>query len=216
MLSTTTDRVGYLEPFMGACSVLTAMAPHFSAPAAGDVHPDLVMMWQAMQRGWAPPQEMTRERYAWLRNQGPSPERAFAGFGCSFSGRWFGGLDATPGRARRGSKTAAVICASALERKRPALTSVFIVQADYRKWNPGPGVVVYCDPPYAGTTGYGTGGWDVDQFWVTARQWAANGATVFVSEYSAPDDVECVWLAGHRVTAGSDMYRRSVERLFRL
>jgi DNA adenine methylase len=48
--------------------------------------------------------------------------------------------------------------------------------------------LVYCDPPYAGTTQYGAfDGFDHVEFWDTMREWAKTN-TVVVSEYSAPDD----------------------------
>lgn len=217
MLSMTTERTFYLEPFMGAASMLVNMAPNFSAPAAGDVMPDVVLMWQAVQQGWVPPAEMSRERYDWLKTQQPSPERAFAGFGCSFSGKWFGGLDATPGRANRGTQTAAQIAYNSITTKRPALTGVFIHQGDYRQWIPGPGTVVYCDPPYTNTTGYGgTDPFLSGLFWATMERWTARGATVFVSEYVAPLAWRCVWEFERKVTAGSDKSKLSTEKLFTL
>ena len=64
----------------------------------------------------------------------------------------------------------------------------------YDAWDIGPGDVVYCDPPYAGTTGYkGTPTFDHDQFWDTCRKWHELGASVFVSEFTAPNDWRPVW-----------------------
>jgi DNA adenine methylase len=78
--------------------------------------------------------------------------------------------------------------------------------------------VVYCDPPYAGTTAYaGAPTWDAEKFWTTMRRWSADGATVFVSEYSAPAGVECVWSAEVRTSLKSTDNQGTVsEKLFRL
>jgi|SRR6186997_1936676 len=211
MLSTTTDRVGYLEPFVGGAWVLEQMAPHFSAPAAGDVMLDVALLWQAVQQGWVPPTEISRERYDELRNAEPSAERAFAGFGCSFGGKWFGGY------AKNDPSHAADYAGAAhrsIIKKTPVAQRSFITHADYRSWAPGPGVVVYCDPPYSGAPA-----WDADQFWATARQWTADGATVFISEYSAPADARVVWSADVLQAlngARSGTQGTVAEKLFRL
>lgn len=188
MLSMTTERQTYLEPFMGGAWVLAQMAPHFAAPAAGDAMPDLAMMWQAVQRGWVPPTEMSRQRWEQLRYESSSPERAFAGFGCSFGGKWFGGYAPRPERQYADAAHKNVM------RHGDLIRGVFVEHADYRQWQPGKGTVVYCDPPYEGTTAYGgVSEFSSGEFWDTMRWWNYWGATVFVSEYSAPSDWRCVW-----------------------
>jgi len=51
--------------------------------------------------------------------------------------------------------------------------------------------LVYCDPPYRGSTGY-DGWFDSRAFWQWCRDKTREGHTVFVSEYKAPPDFECV------------------------
>lgn len=226
MLSMTTERTFYLEPFMGGAWVLAQMAPHFSAPAAGDAMTDVALMWQAVQRGWVPPTEVSREWYERLKDGLPSPERAFAGFGCSFGGKWFGGYAANKridgdkviaGQSARNYDYAGAAGRS-IERKREAVTRTFIDHTDYRNWIPGPASVVYCDPPYDGTTPYtGAPLWDSVTFWATMRQWSAYGATVFVSEYAAPDDWHCVWESETSACLTASGNRlRVTEKLFTL
>lgn len=97
-----------------------------------------------------------------------------------------------------------------------------MIHRDYRDCTPDidANTVVYCDPPYAGTTGYkGTDPFDHVEFWNTCRVWADAGAAVFVSEYSCPDEVgECVWerpqTDGLRKRGGTKT--QSVEKLFQI
>ncbi len=50
-------------------------------------------------------------------------------------------------------------------------------------------MLIYCDPPYSNTKEYtSVRGFDSALFWSTMIQWAQNN-TVFVSEYSVPDDI---------------------------
>ena len=52
--------------------------------------------------------------------------------------------------------------------------------------------LIYCDPPYCGTTqAYGTGNFDTEKFWDVMRLWSQNN-DVYISEYLAPEDFECV------------------------
>ena len=60
---------------------------------------------------------------------------------------------------------------------------------DYRNYEHREGDVVYCDPPYAGTSGYGCE-FDHDAFWEWVR---TRTYPVYVSEYRAPDDFIPVW-----------------------
>lgn len=52
--------------------------------------------------------------------------------------------------------------------------------------------LIYCDPPYQGTSGYKTGAFNHEKFFEWCRRQALKNI-VFVSEYNGPDDFECVW-----------------------
>ena len=84
------------------------------------------------------------------------------------------------------------------------------------------GTVVWmgqCDPPYKGTTEYKDSGFDHDKFYDWCREQAKKNI-IFVSEYDAPDDFECVWsqevkssLSANGVCGGS---KKSIEKLFKV
>lgn len=179
----------------------------------GRLQPDLILMWNAVLGGWDPPASLTREEWYVLKDSEPSALRGFAGFGCSFGGRFFQGYaKESPGRFRvRGAHNSVL-------RKAARMTGAKILRADYREFDPGPGTLVYCDPPYAGMKRYvGVGSFDHAEFWAVARSWAGNGATVLVSEYEAPDCAELVWERAARVTLNRDSNTGgATERLFRV
>lgn len=179
----------YLEPFVGGGAVFTRMAPHFDRSIAADTHEDLILMWQAVKEGRVPPDTLTEVEYQELRHAEPSARRAFAGFGCSFSGKWFGGY------ARPSSYGQDYIGGSSrvVRRQAPPFRDAEILRADYREFSPGSDTLVYCDPPYANTTGYSTGDFDSAEFWQTMQEWHNNGALVFVSEYQAPPPWSPIW-----------------------
>ncbi len=213
MLPAAGHRHAYLEPFVGGGWIFAQMAPAFRWAAAGDAQPDIVKLWQAAADGWVPPMQLSREEYRAQRHAEPSALRAFAGFGCSFGGKWFGGYgDNARGDDFVGAAHRAVLAKA--EVFRPAL----IRHTDYAAWRWPTGLrpLIYCDPPYAGTTAYeGTPAWDPERFWATAEGWAASGAQVFVSEYDAPPGWSCVWRATVKVSLAAHTNTATAEeRLF--
>lgn len=206
------DRDTYIEPFLGAGSVFTLVAPHFPRALGADAMPDLVMLWNAVQQGWTPPTEVSEEEYQALRNAEPSPLRGFVGFPCSFGGKWFGGYARDP----KGGRNFAASASRSITKKLAAVPHACFVVADYRSLPVSERTVVYADPPYAGTTPYaGAPPWDAEAFWATATEWVTKGASVFVSEYQAPEGWTPVWEGAPQGSLARDHgATRVAEKLF--
>ena len=87
----------YFEPFVGGAWVLQEMT---GKRIASDGNFALIEMYKALQKGWIPPESITKEQYAeYKAKQDPSdPMTAFVGIGCSFAGKWFGGFAFSEGR----------------------------------------------------------------------------------------------------------------------
>lgn len=182
----------FVEPFAGGFNLTT----HAENPRiAADINPYIVALFRAAQEGWIPPEHVTPEQYAAIKNNKDSypPELVgFVGFGCSFGARFFGGY----ARDKKGEdcspvpgRTSARVVAQA-----SGLIGVNILCCDYREIPTPPSSLIYCDPPYANTTGYSkTPTFDHGAFWSWCRDKKAEGHTVFVSEYTAPDDMACVF-----------------------
>lgn len=74
--------------------------------------------------------------------------------------------------------------------------------------------LIYCDPPYVGTTGYNGGDFDSDRFWEWARE-VSKQNLLSVSEYKAPDDfVSILEIAKTCQYSATNNSKRTVERLF--
>ena len=73
-----------------------------------------------------------------------------------------------------------------------------------------PGATVYCDPPYANTTGY-IDDFDHERFyrWLRSMEFP-----VFVSEYSMPDDFICLASIDKACTYSSSKTIKRVEKMF--
>lgn len=72
-----------------------------------------------------------------------------------------------------------------------------------------PNSVIYCDPPYANTSGY-TRSFDHARFWGWVRECPH---PVYISEYTAPSDMKIIAAFNHRKT-NSQTSTHSVEKLF--
>lgn len=211
-------RTRYVEPFIGGGAVFAKVAPHFEDAVGMDVVPDLILLWQAIAEGWLPPEELTREEYDALRHAPPSALRGFAGFGCSFGGKWFGGYAKRDPRInKRGIPYSGTrYAADALTRQAPNMQGRFIL-GDYTTAPVTADTVVYADPPYAGTTGYGAAGaFDTGRFWRTATAWAEEGAVVLVSELEAPEGWSAVWERAMPTYVRGGGKQRAAERVERL
>jgi len=96
----------------------------------------------------------------------------------------------------------------------PNLISVHFIQSDYKNLEIPPNSIIYCDPPYKGTVKY-KNGINHNEFWEWCRNKSKEGHAVFVSEYNAPADFECVWQMEISNTLSKQNNFKSVEKLFK-
>lgn len=179
----------YFEPFVGSCAVIENIS-HLDRRAS-DGNEYLIAMYKALQNGWIPPQNITEFEYQYVKQNKDLDKAltAFCGIGCSFSGKWFGGYCRDKKNTNRNY---ALNAHNTLLKQLPKIKNVLFKHSDYREWNPKKSLI-YCDPPYCHTTGYGLfDKFDSDEFWDIAREWSKNNI-VFISEYQAPNDFECVF-----------------------
>lgn len=206
----------WVEPFVGGFNLLPAVdVDRRASPYCADSHPGLVTLLRAVRDGWDPPCEVSEQRYADLRRAGDwrDPETAFAAFGCSFGAKQWGGY----ARNAKGDNYAERARKSLL-RKRPAMQGVEFAVADYRGAPVDERSIVYADPPYAGTLGYGVD-FDHDEFYAWCEACAALGAVVVVSEFTRPDRPGWreLWRHERRIQIDSRLDNaRKVELLLRV
>jgi DNA adenine methylase len=170
----------YFKPFVGGGSVLCRMS---GIRIANDINSDLIALYRAIQIGWEPPTNVSKEMYDLAKDNSEllSPHiRAFLAVGCSYGGKWWGGYAQSDGRNYADES------AKNLLKQKPKIQDAAFTSKHYREFTPH-GMLIYCDPPYADTTSYdGYGDFDNDEFWETMQVWSQDN-TVFVSEYTAPD-----------------------------
>ena len=72
------------------------------------------------------------------------------------------------------------------------LTDAESTCSDYREVALPKDCVIYADPPYNNTTGYGKEKFNSEEFWEYARN-TSKEHLMFISEQNAPDDFVSIW-----------------------
>ena len=179
----------YFEPFMGMAGVFRHMIGSNGRECIGcDAHEDLMIMWSSIQKGWVPPTHISMDLHKVLKTEPPSAIRAFAGFGCSYMGRFFSGFS----DSSRQSYNQIMSFSEKIMSNRVR----FLDHSDYTKHSPV-NMTIYCDPPYIESGKSNNlvsqfNCFDHSVFWETIRTWSKNNI-VFISETRSPADFVCIW-----------------------
>ena len=218
LLNYIEDTDCFIELFCGSCNLTLDLfeSMQFWRPSKlilNDFHTDLMKMWKAViEEGWVPPNSITEEEYEALRNAEPSALRGFVGHACSFGGIWFSKFAKTSDNRNyclNGKNSIMKIAKILVESN----TDIEIYNLSYEQVPVPDGSLVYLDPPYLNTAKPGAGNeFDHEKFWQYVRELSSR-CMVFVSEYVAPEDFECVL----EIPVSLDMGNREsrVERLFK-
>lgn len=207
----------FVELFCGSCSVIRNVE---GPRIANDIHPYLIDLYKAGITGWEPPKVITEEDYRYIKNNDvPRELKGFAGFYYSFGGKFLGTYRRNK-KDRKGSlvnsKRVGDLAIKDFGKLISDLKGTEFYNLPYYSVKLPKYSIVYCDPPYAGTTGYTTGNFDSNLFWDYVRS-ISRYHKVFVSEYRAPKDFKSIWSRSTGVTlnnAGAGNVSSAVEHLF--
>lgn len=218
----------FVEPFCGGCNITERVT---GKRIANDIHPELIAMYKALQSGWLPPKRISEEEYKRIMAAGSPELKGYAGFTHSF-GAVYGGT------YRREVHRSGVVTGTGIKLKSnyanmeyvgnfsrvqaldqiKLLKNVKFINGPYYDLEIPKNSIVYCDPPYAGTSEYVTAKFNSANFFQWCRVQKEEGHIVFVSEYNAPDDFKCVW--GREVKTHLNSHRGKAfsvtEKLFTL
>ena len=177
----------FVSLFCGSCAIESKV--NADVKILNDKHPYLIAMWRALQDGWIPPEEISKEQYKYIKEHKDENMAlsGFVGFGCSFGGKWFGGLASN----KRGDNYCRRANKSVLKDMNGLQNATFLC-LDYKDVEIPQGAIVYADPPYDNTTGYSLGDFDSNEFWDYVRKLSETNI-VLISEEKAPDDFVSIW-----------------------
>jgi DNA adenine methylase len=202
----------WVEPFVGGGNIIDKVqGERIGADVNGYSIEALIAIRDCVTDLPKTNKEFTEDDYTALRKNDDYKYKGYAGFAFSYAGKWLGGW-------RRDSKNKRDYVNEAYRNalnQSPLLQGVKLVNESYLKLQIPDNSLIYCDPPYEGTTKY-ENDFNHVVFWQWCRDMANEGHTVYVSEYNAPNDFKCVWqkeiassLTKH---TGS---KKAVEKLFK-
>ena len=210
-----------VEPFCGGCNLTT----HFEGKIiANDLNKNLIDLFKEAISGREFPDFVSGEMYEEARNGNLDDAlTAYIGFCASYSGKYFAGYVGNNYlservRIRNYQREAINNFLLTVEGLR-SMRDLEFSSLPYYDLEIKEGGVVYCDPPYFGTTGYKTGEFDHERFWKWAEA-VSEHSTVFVSEYTTLSDFFCAGVGEGRpsitVQNGKESNRKIIHQYIKL
>jgi DNA adenine methylase len=216
MLKDRKDGQYWVEPFVGGANMIDKVDGN---RIGADFNPYLIEALKLIRDNpKSIPEVITESEYKSAQAEKPlTGIVGFIGFAMSFGGKWFGGYR----RDKAGTQGCIENMKTQTRRSRNSaikqsefIKNVDFIHSSYADLEIPPNSIIYCDPPYEGTTGY-KDKFNHADFWQWCRYKAKEGHTVFVSEYNAPDDFECIWQQELNVSVAKDgKHKKAVEKLF--
>lgn len=215
MLPFRREKQLWVEPFVGGANLLDKVT---GPRLASDVNPNVISALKTIRDNLRliPKQnsEFQEQDYLEIRKDPSHPLFGYVGFALSYGGKWFGGW--CRDSLQRRDYVAEAYRNAAKQSK--LLQGAKLLCCSYSKLKIPARSIVYCDPPYQGTTKYSASNtFDYDHFWEWVRSLRNLGHTVFVSEYAAPKDFRCIYKKSLASSLTADTGNKySVEKLFTL
>jgi len=206
----------YIEPF---CGGLGTMDKVLGNRIASDKNKYLIAMWQGLQNGRTYPRVISREIYCQARNEYNNKTNidfddfmiGWIGWMGSYNGRFFDG--GYSGKSSGRNYVDEQIRNT--EKQLDKLKGIKFITGDYDKIEYTEGSIIYCDIPYKDTKQYATSkNFNHHNFWQWVREMVGRGHKVFVSEYNAPNDFECVWEKQITNAMNNKNTYKPIEKLF--
>ena len=199
MLENRGDRT-WVEPFVGGANMIDKVD---GKRIGADFNEYLITMWKELQSGWTPPDFVSEEDWRDVKTQMENKYEkhyiAFVRLGCSFGADWNGGYARNVRKDKPNAEllnsTTKSYCGQSkrnILKQLPSLQDVEFLNSSYQDLEIPKNSLIYCDPPYEGTTKY-KDDFSHAEFWEWCRTKAKEGHLVYVSEYNAPSDFKCVY-----------------------
>lgn len=213
----------FVDLFCGGCSIAQEVD---GKVIANDKNKYLIAMFQGLQENRNRPYEITRDLYNVARDVYNGKETAFnhtmemddfmvgwIGWMGSYNGRFFDG--GYSGHDVNGRDYISEQIRNT-EKQVDKIKHIKFFSKEYFEFDFKYLCTIYCDIPYKGTKQYSTSkDFDHEKFWQWCREMSKKGHTVYVSEYNAPDDFECVWQKETTNSMNTTKTYKPTEKLFK-
>jgi DNA adenine methylase len=207
----------FADLFCGGCNLLDKVD---GKRIGNDRNQYLIALWKGLQEDRELIMDIPKELFSKARDQFNGREDygfddftiGWIGFMGGFNGRFYGGGYS----GKHGTRDYVAEQIRNTLKQKDKLKDVRFFSKDYSEFDFKEPCIIYCDPPYFGTKEYDTKNkFDHVKFWDWCRETTKKGHQVFVSEYSAPDDFECVWQKDVKVSIRPTKTLNQTEKLFK-
>lgn len=208
----------WVEPFVGGANMIDKVPSTFKR-IGYDINPHTIEALIAIRDLVDElPDSVSEAEYNKVKfSDNNDPIWSLVRFGASFGGKFDGGF-ARGFNSDGNSRDYWQETVRNAKKQSPKLQGVRFSEMTYEDVGVS-NALIYCDPPYQGTTSYKTAPFDHDNFFQWCRDMKVKGNVVFVSEYNAPDDFECVWQGEIKTNFASSRKKAThtaVEKLFKV
>lgn len=207
----------WVEPFVGGANIIDKVD---GKRIGNDNQKYLIALLKSLQNGWKPPIEVNYDFFLEVKNNKdkyPKELVGYLGTQLTFGCEWWGSFR----RDNTGKRKYDLEAYNNVIKQQPNLIGIEFNCVDYRDLEIPSNSLIYCDPPYRGVRKYiGNIKFDSDVFWEVCRNWSKQGHIVFVSEYEAPIDFECLWSKEISASANNSIKQgqgiKAIEKLFKI
>lgn len=195
----------------GSCKIVEKVS---GKRVAVDINPYLIEFLKCLQVGWLPPEYISESYYLDIKSNVEKYPKAlvgYVGFQLSFGSVWFGSYR----RDNKGLRDYSKEAFNSVKNSKEKLKGIIFINGSYDTVLYDDKSIIYIDPPYKGTYKYkGTPEFDHDKFWQWCREMTIKGHKVFISEYNAPKDFDCIWEKEINSKLNPNVPSKSTEKLF--
>lgn len=217
MLTERKEGQYWVEPFVGGANMIDKVKGN---RIGADINEYIIKLLRGMSNDWIPPKHISKEEYHDIKKNPENYTDELVGYTASqlsFGCEWFGSYR----RDNAGKRDYPMEAYKNVTKQSANIIGVDFRHSHYLNLSVPDNSIIYCDPPYQGVRKYiGFKDFDHDEFWQWCRNMSKKGHTVFVSEYNAPDDFECIWQkeisasANNSIKTGQGL--KATEKLFTL
>ena len=209
----------WVEPFVGGANMIDKVDGN---RIGADINEYLIKFWKALQFGFVPPEHISKEYYYQIKEDKNTDKvmTLWAGICCSYGGKWFGGYinDYKENRRLKNGRLPnhQTESRNSILKQIPKIIEVTFKNCSYNELDIPDNSIIYCDPPYENTTSY-KDSFSHKEFWEWCRNKAKEGHIIFISEYNAPNDFECIMQVETNTQLGNGCNtgnQKKIEKLF--
>jgi len=207
----------FVDLFCGGCSIAQNVG---GVVTANDNNKFLIAMFKGLQLNEERPHRIDRGLYDKARDEYRGRVKqtlsdfliGWIGWMGSYNGRFFDGGYAGHNVNGRDYISEQI---RNTERQVVLIKDIEFTCLDYREFQFTSPSVIYCDIPYQGTKQYDSSKeFNHHTFWQWCRSKKDDGHTVYISEYTAPEDFHCIWSKQVTNSLGTFTTHKPIERLF--